>query len=180
MPATENEQGPLSPIALGRALEEHSVEGIQILYSRPAPMLHTSLALVAALVLAALAWAFVGHADVIVSAPGILSPEDEVRRVYTPAAGELEGMLVREGDPVRAGEPIARVRSREAISLAANARQAEFELAAMELEEDQFPATLALLEQELALISADLATKQQQLDRREVSGKASLRQKQLA
>ena len=168
------------PVSLTRALEDHSAEGVQILFSEPAPMIRLSLLLICSMVVAFLVWSFIGRADVIVAAPGVLGPEEEVRRVYAPAEGELEGMLVREGDPVSVGDPIARVRSRSAIQLAAAARQAELELTDLELEAAQFPATLALLEQESALMNDELQAKQQRLDRRVLSGTASLRQEQLA
>ncbi|MFK7913422.1 MAG: HlyD family efflux transporter periplasmic adaptor subunit [Pseudomonadales bacterium] len=172
-------QGP-GPASLAQALEDHSAAGVQLLYSEPAPLLRYSLALISALLLSLFAWSFVGKADVIVSAPGVLSPEDDVRRVYSPGEGELEGLLVREGDPVQAGAPLARVRSRNAIALAAEAQQAALALAGLELEEAQFPATLALLEQEAELLQSDLEAKQEQLDRRLVSGSSELRREQLA
>ncbi|MGI9326172.1 MAG: HlyD family efflux transporter periplasmic adaptor subunit [Pseudomonadales bacterium] len=168
------------PLPLAQALEDHSAVGVQILFSEPAPMLRWSLLLIGSLLLSLIGWAFIGKADVIVSAVGVLSPEDDVRRVYSPGEGELEGLLVREGDPVAAGDPLARVRSRDAIQLAAQAQQAALELANVELEEAQFPATLALLQQEADLLEGDLGAKQDQLDRRIVSGSNQLRREQLA
>ena len=161
------------PITLSRALDEHSAEGVQILFSEPAPLLRRSILLILALILSLLIWAFVGHADVIVTAHGFLSPEEDVRRLYSPAEGELEGMLVREGDPVSNGDPVARVRSRDAIQLAAQAQQAELELANVELEQVQFSASLALLQREADLLAADLGNKQARLDREIVSGSDS-------
>ncbi len=177
MPSNGGGQGP---VALARALEDHSAEGVQILFAEPAPLLKRSLFLVLALVVSLIVWAFVGHADVIVTATGVLSPEEDVRRVYSPAEGELEGMLVREGDPVSLGDPVARVRSRDAIQLAAQAQQAELELANVELEQSQFSASLALLEQEAELLQNDLVNKQAQLDREIVSGSDRLKQEQVA
>lgn len=85
---------------LSTALEDHSAEGIDILYSEPSRIFRMTILLVLSLVVAVLVWSFVGRADVIVSAPGILSPEEEVRRVYAPIAGELVDIYVAEGQPV--------------------------------------------------------------------------------
>ncbi|MEM1435662.1 MAG: HlyD family efflux transporter periplasmic adaptor subunit [Pseudomonadota bacterium] len=177
MPRSGDTAGPIS---LAHALEDHSAAGVEILFSEPAPMLRWSLGLLTALILSLIGWAFVGKADVIVSAPGVLSPEDDVRRVYSPAQGELEGLLVNEGEIVRAGDSLARIRSRDAIALAAEAEQASLALANVELEAAQFPATLALLQQEAELIESELTSKQEQLDRRLVSGSSELRREQLA
>ena len=69
------------------ALEDHSVEGIEILYSEPSRIMRLTILLVAAFVGAVLVWSFFGRADVIVSAPGVLSPDEEVRSVYSPFCG---------------------------------------------------------------------------------------------
>ncbi|MGB5468160.1 MAG: hemolysin D, partial [Sedimenticolaceae bacterium] len=74
---------------LSIALEEHSAEGIAILTSEPSRLIVGTITVIAGLMLAAIVWAFVGHADVIVSASGVLQPEGEVRRFYAPVEGEL-------------------------------------------------------------------------------------------
>ena len=74
---------------LSAALEDHSAEGIEILYSEPSGMITATIMLMLLIVVSALVWSFVGRADVIVTAPGVLGPEDEVRRVYAPINGGM-------------------------------------------------------------------------------------------
>jgi membrane fusion protein, hemolysin D len=176
MNAKAERPGPLTA-----AYDDHSIEGAAILYSEPAPLLRMMILVMVALVLAVLVWSYFGHADVIVAAPGVVSPEDDVRRVYAPVSeGEIEKVLVEEGDPVEEGTAIARVRSREAIQLAANARQAALELAAAELEREQFPATMELMQREAERLNDEIQLKQNQLDEELTRGSANLREEQLA
>ena len=168
------------PISLAEALQEHSAEGAEILFSEPAPLIRASVLLMSCLVVAAIAWSFFGHADVIVAAPGSLAPEDEVRRVYSPTEGEIDSILVREGDPVVAGDELARISSRNAIELAAQARQAELALAALELDQAQFPATLDLLRRQAEQLAREIEVKQAELDQQLQFGSEILRQRQLA
>lgn len=167
-------------VPLSEALQEYSAEGAEILYSEPAPLIRISIYLMVALVVAALVWSFIGHADVIVSAQGMLAPEDEVRRVYAPTEGELDSVSVREGDPVAEGDELARISSRNAIRLAAQARQAELALAGVELEQTQFDATLDLMMQRARQLELEIQNRQEQLDQQLQFGPEVLRQKQLA
>lgn len=169
-----------SPIPLGQALEEHSAEGAEILYSEPAPLIRRSIWLMVALLVSAVVWAFIGHVDVVVTAAGVLTPEQEVRRVYAPTDGELEGMLVLEGDPVSKGDPVARIRSPNAIQLAVQARQAELRLAEVALRDAHFEAELALMRQEAAVLANQTRVAEEQLDRRVVQGSSGLRERQRA
>jgi len=79
------------------ALADHGVEGAAILAAEPSPLIRALLFTMAALLLAGLAWSFVGRADVVVTATGTLQPEEEVRRVYAPVDGELVNLYVSEG-----------------------------------------------------------------------------------
>lgn len=167
-------------ISLAEALQEHSAEGAEILFSEPSPLIRASVVLMSCLLVAALAWSFFGHADIIVAAPGSLAPEDEVRRVYSPTEGEIDSILVREGDPVVAGDELARISSRNAIELAAQARQAELALAALELDQQQFPATLDLLRRQAEQLEREIGVKQAELDQKLQFGSEILRQRQLA
>jgi HlyD family secretion protein len=167
-------------MALGQALEEHSAAGAEILYSEPAPLIRRSIWLMVTLLVAAVVWSFVGHVDVVVSAPGVLTPEQEVRRVYAPTEGELEGVLVQEGDPISKGEALARIRSPNAIQLAVQARQAELRLAEVALREAHFEAELGLMQQETTVLNNQIRVAEEQLDRRLVQGSTGLRERQRA
>ena len=60
-------------VPLADALSDHSSEGIAILTAEPWRVLHALVYTMIALVLTALAWSFIGRADVIVTAQGTLS-----------------------------------------------------------------------------------------------------------
>jgi HlyD family secretion protein len=165
---------------LGQSLDDHSAEGAEILYSEPAPLIRRSIWLMVLLLLTAVGWSVIGHVDVVVSAPGVLTPEQEVRRVYAPTEGELEGVLVREGDPISKGDAVARIRSPNAIQLAVQARQAELRLAEVALRDAHFEAELALMQQETAVLGNEIRVAEEQLDRRVVQGSTGLRERQRA
>ena len=82
-----NDENRLRP--LHEALDDHSAEGIALLTAEPSRLTMLTIVATAALVLCALLWSFIGHADVIVTAHGTLAPESEVRRFYAPVDGEL-------------------------------------------------------------------------------------------
>ena len=67
-------------VPLSDALRDHSTEGIAILTAEPWRVLHAVIYTMIALVVAAVAWSFIGRADVIVTAQGTLVPAAEVRR----------------------------------------------------------------------------------------------------
>jgi HlyD family secretion protein len=162
-------------------LQEHSPEGIEILYSEPSSMFRWMILLMVGLVVSILVWSLFARADIIVSAPGILTSEEEVRRVYSPVDAEIEELLIREEEPlVQAGEPIARLRSRDAVRLRAEAESAEIKLRELELKRRQYPAQRALAERQIEVSRSELATKEDQLDRQITSGSETRRAEQLA
>jgi HlyD family secretion protein len=165
---------------LSTALADHSAEGIDILYSEPSRIMRMTILLVLSLVLAALVWSFVGRADVIVSAPGVLSPEEEVRRVYTPIAGELVDIYVAEGQPVSEGDVLARLNARDAIQAATNALEAELALAEVEQEYEQFPARRELMQRRADALKDKIETAERLQEKRVTEGLDKLAQSQRA
>ena len=165
---------------LSSALEDHSVEGIEILYSEPSKIMRLTILLVMAFVMAVLAWSFIGRADVVVSAPGVLSPDEEVRRVYSPISGELIDIFVSEGVPVSKGDVLARINARDAIQVATRALEAELELADAEQEYQQFPARRKLMERHAEALKQQIATAQHLHDKRVTEGLDKLAQSQRA
>ncbi|MFC6672959.1 HlyD family efflux transporter periplasmic adaptor subunit [Marinobacterium aestuariivivens] len=147
--------------ALHEALRDHSAEGIGILTAEPSRLIGFILYLLAALMLAALAWSFVGRADVIVKAPGVLGPESRVRRVYAPIEGELVDLYIAEGTPVAEGDVLARINARGAIQAATAALQAELALAEAERAYNLFPARKALLQSKADSLQQKLELEQQ-------------------
>lgn len=165
---------------LSSALEEHSAEGIEILYSEPSRIMRLIILLMLALVATGLVWSFIGRADVIVSAPGVLSPDEEVRRVYAPIGGELVDLYVAEGAPVSEGDVLARINARDAIQIAAKAADAELTLAEVEQEYKQFPERRELMQRQADSLKQQIETARRLRDKRVTEGLDKLAQAQRA
>jgi hemolysin D len=165
---------------LSTALEDHGAEGIEILYSEPSRMITATIMLMLLIVVSALVWSFIGRADVIVSAPGILGPEDEVRRVYAPIDGELVDIYVTEGAPVSEGDLLARLNARDAIQVAANAVEAELAFKQAEQEHKDFPARRELMQRHAESLQAQIETAERLHEKRVTEGLAKLSQAQKA
>jgi hemolysin D len=165
---------------LSQALGDHGTEGIAILTAEPWRALHAVVYTMIALVLAALAWSFVGRADVIVTAQGVLQPDSEVRRFYAPVDGELANLYVAEGQPVSKGDVLARLNARGAIEAATNALQARLKLEDAEREWKQFPEKKALLERKAATLREAMELEQQQHEKRTALGTTKLVEAQKA
>ena len=168
----------LKPLSL--ALADHSTEGIAILTAQPWRVLHAVVYTMIALVLSGLSWSFVGRADVIVTAQGVLQPDSEVRRFYAPVDGELANLYVAEGQPVSKGDVLARLNARGAIEAATNALQARLKLEDAEREWRQFPEKKALLERKAAALRESMEIEQQQHERRTAMGTTQIAQAQQA
>jgi HlyD family secretion protein len=165
---------------LSSALSEHSVEGIDILYSEPSRLIGAMILLIAGLLLAALVWSFFGRADVVVTANGSLAPEQEVRRIYAPIQGELVDIYLTEGLPVAKGDILARLNAREAIQAATKVLDAELQLAEAEQERNEWPRRRQLLEQQAEALQKQLATQSQLHEKRVSEGLSKLAESQKA
>jgi len=167
-------------VPLSQALGDHSSEGIAILTSEPWRILHALVYTTIGLVLAGLAWSFIGHADVIVTAQGVLQPDSDLRRFYAPVDGELANLYVAEGQPVSKGDVLARLNARGAIEAATNAQQAQLKLEEAEREWRQFPETKALLERKAATLRQAMELEEQQHERRLALGTTRIAEAQKA
>lgn len=168
----------LKPLA--EALEEHSAEGISILTAHPWRFTRALVYAMVGLVLAGLTWSFFGHADVLVTAGGVLAPASEVRRLYTPIDGELANIYIAEGQPVKAGDVVARIYARGAIEAARNALEARLKLEDAEREWKEFPEKKALLERNAAALKEATEVEERQHRRRLAEGTSRLTQGQSA
>lgn len=155
---------------LAEALGDHSAEGIAILSAEPWRFTQATIMTMAALVLAALVWSFFGRADVIVTAPGTLWPESEVRRVYAPVDGELADIYIAEGQPVSKGDVLARLNARGAIEAATNALNAQLKLEDAEREWRLFPEKKALMERRVTALKEQMEVEEHQHQRRVAEG----------
>lgn len=161
-------------VPLADALGDHSSEGIAILTAEPWRVLHALVYTMIALVLTALAWSFIGRADVIVTAQGTLMPASELRRFYAPVDGELANLYVAEGQPVSKGDVLARLNARGAIEAASSAMQAQLKLENAEREWRRFPETKALLERKTATLRQAMELEEQQHQKRIALGTSKL------
>jgi hemolysin D len=167
-------------VPLADALGDHSTEGISILTAEPWRALHALVYTMIALVLCALAWSFIGRADVIVTEQGALAPASEVRRFYAPVDGELVNLYVAEGQPVTKGDVLARLNARGAIEAAGNAMRAQLKLENAEREWRQFPEKKALLEQKAATLRQAMELEERQHQKRSALGTSKLVEQQKA
>lgn len=165
---------------LAEALGDHSAEGVAILTAQPSRLIQAVVITVAALVVAALVWSFFGRADVIVTAPGTLLPESEVRRFYAPIDGELASIYIAEGQPVSKGDVVARLNARGAIDAAKNALEAQLKLEDAEREWKQFPEKKALLERRVAALKQAMEVEEYQHEKRVSEGTSKLSELQRA
>jgi HlyD family secretion protein len=167
-------------VPLADALRDHSSEGIAILTGEPHRALHGLVYTMIALVIGALAWSFIGRADVIVKEQGVLTPAAEIRRFYTPVDGELVNLYVTEGQPVAKGDVLARINARGAVEAAGNATQAQLKLEDAEREWQQFPQEKALLEQKAATLRQSVELEERQYQARTALGTSQLVEEQKA
>jgi hemolysin D len=165
---------------LTEALGDHSTEGIAILTAEPWRVLHAVVYTMIALVLAGLGWSIIGRADVIVTAPGALMPDSELRRFYAPVDGELANLYIAEGQPVSKGDVLARLNARGAVEAAANSLQAQLKLENAEREWRQFPEKKALLERKAATLRQAMELEEQQHAKRTSIGTSKLVEAQRA
>lgn len=169
-----------TPKPLAEALEDHSIEGIAVLSAEPWRFTRLIVLALLGLVLSGLLWSFFGHADVIVSAQGALAPESEVRRMYAPVDGELANLYMAEGQPVSAGDVVARLNARGAIEAATTALDAQLKLEAAEREWKEFPERRALLERRAATLKQQMELEEFQHEKRIAEGTGRLAESQRA
>lgn len=162
---SDKRSAPYQP-RLQDALEDHSAEGITILSSEPSRLIRVLILLLFALLLAGAAWSFIGHADVIVQAGGVLGPDAEERRIYSPVDGELVNIYLAEGMPVAKGDVLARVEAVDAIQLATQALQAKLKLTDAQQQHDLLPDRIRVLEQQLNLLQVQIDQAQRLHDKR--------------
>ncbi|WP_454721490.1 MULTISPECIES: HlyD family efflux transporter periplasmic adaptor subunit [Cupriavidus] len=165
---------------LHEALEDHSAEGIAILSAEPLKIMQVSVLVMMLLVLCALVWSFLGHADVIVTADGTLAPESEVRRFYAPVDGELADLYVAEGQPVSKDDVLARLNARGAIEAATNALEAQLKLQDSEREWQQFPDKKLLMERKAAALKKQIEVAERLHENRTAEGTTRLAEQQRA
>jgi HlyD family secretion protein len=147
-------------------LGNHSPEGIDILSSEPSKMISSTLYLLAALILCAFIWSFIGKSDVIVVAEGKITPDSKIKRVYAPLNGELIDIYINEGMPVKKNDVIARVRATKAIQRADSYLNAKLSLESKKGDLRRFLAKKELMEKKAESMKQRYLTQKGILERR--------------
>lgn len=171
---------PELPRPLDEALGDHSEEGVAILTARPWRLIEATIIAMVALVVCGLLWSFIGHADVIVSAQGTLSPESDVRRIYAPVDGELVDIYIAEGQPVEKNDVIGRINARGAIEAATNALDARLKLDDAERDWKAFPEKKELMQRKAEALKAQIDVETHLHETRVAEGTSKLAQSQNA
>lgn len=162
------------------ALEDHGIEGIEILTTQPPRLYEWTVWLLAALLLAVFLWSFFGRVPETVTVYGRVVPASEVRRFYAPIEGELVDIYVSEGQPVAKGDVLARLNARGAVDAAARALDAQIRLDEAAREARFFPERKALLERKARALAQQIEIEQGQHDKRIAEGLGRLQQAQRA
>lgn len=142
---------------LNRFLEEHGPEGVAIVTDQPSRLIRSTILVFFGLLIAGVAWSFVGKSDVVVESTGMVKPELEQQGVYLPIKGELVNLYVTEGMPIEKGDVVARINSPSAIELAGQATQAAVQLAAAERGYQTFPTKRKAMEMEIEALKTKMA-----------------------
>lgn len=142
--------------SLQDSLEEHSVEGLEILQGTSSFVAHAVIYLILSILFFVLIWSFFTKSDVIITAQGQLVEETEPKKIYSPVAGELIEILISEGVPVTKGDLIARIKSSQAIQIASSVTQSKFNLDSAALIRHNFPQEKELMKRELASLKRQI------------------------
>lgn len=99
---------------------------LRIQQSPPHPLGRRVLLTLACLLAGLLLWGILGRLDIVAVAEGKLVPQSYVKIVQPPESGIVLEILVREGEPVRAGQVLMRM---DALPAEADSKSVEAELA---------------------------------------------------
>lgn len=158
------------PDSFIEAVEEHSVEGVEIMMGQSSFLAHGMLYIVIALAASICVWSFFGKADVIIRTQGQLEPDGGATFVYSPADGELIEMYVAPGMPVEKGDMLARLKSPSAIRAAGAANRAGMELEMAARAKRMFPQKKSVMLRELENIEAQIEQKERDYRQNKTEG----------
>ena len=152
------------------SLEEHSIEGVEVLQETSLWVAHAIIYITLLILLSTLVWAIFTKSDVIITTKGRLVEQTEAKKIYSPVAGELIEIFVSEGVPVQDGDLIARVKSPQAIQIASTVTQAKYNLDTVALAKLNFPQEKALMVRELESIKSQITLLKKEYDREKSDG----------
>lgn len=97
-----------------RSDQEFLPAALEILERPPSPIGVALMAAIGLLVVAALAWSYFGHIDIIAVAQGKIQPAGRVKLIQPLETGKVARMLVENGQHVSAGEVLVELDSADA------------------------------------------------------------------
>lgn len=145
------------------AIEDHSVEGLEIVQEKSSFLAHGLLYLVLLFIGSALVWSFFSKLDIVVRVQGHLEQEAGVHKIYSPADGELVDMYASDGIPVKKDEIVARVKSTQAIQVAMEAEQAKYKVDAVAQEKSSLAEKERLFDAQIANIDKQIQIGERQI-----------------
>ncbi len=163
---------------LSESIENHSVEGLEIIQGKSSFYAHGLLYIILSLIISILIWSYFAKNDVIITVKGKLDQESGSSKVYSPTDGELVDIYIAEGVPVVKDQIIARVKSSNAIRAATDAQQAYLRLKEIEKEKLQFPSTRELMGKEIQSIKNQISLMAKELENLKTIGMEKLSESQ--
>ena len=97
---------------------------LEVLERPPNPLGRIVLWVIMAFLAIALAWACIGHIDVVATAPGRIIPDGRIKTVQAPDQGVVRAIHVRDGQIVAEGEPLIELDPTLSEAEVAQAREA--------------------------------------------------------
>src|SRR5437764_908751 len=112
LPQTDDTNDAVDLAALGQSYTppqelDTSPEVSDVIATLPWWAARGLLYIIIGFVVAALVWAALSKIDVVIEARGTLVPEGNVRPVQATSSGPVQYVLVKEGDTVVRGQPLA-------------------------------------------------------------------------
>lgn len=163
---------------LSESIENHSIEGLEIIQSKSSFYAHGLLYIILGMIISILTWSFFAKNDVIITVKGRLDQDSGSSQVYSPTDGELVDIYIAEGVPVVENQIIARLKSPNAIRAATDAQQEYLKLKEIEKEKEQFPETRELMDKEIQSIEKQISLMTKELENNKTIGMEKLSESQ--
>lgn len=160
------------------AIDDHSVEGLEILQTTSHFIAHAALYLILVFIFLIIGWSFFAKANVIIKAQGRVTVQEGARQVYCPANGELVEVFVSEGVHVSEGDVIARIKSSQAIQIASGATRAKLALENAEQVRQSFPKKKELMLREISGMERTITFTRKQYDQQKSQGMQKMSESQ--
>lgn len=89
---------------------------LEILETPPSPVSSALIKLICGMVVAALAWSYFGHLDIIAEAKGKIQPVGRIKIIQPLETGKVQALKVASGQHVSAGDVLVQLENAEAVA----------------------------------------------------------------